>query len=98
MLCCPGVSGTSLNHRSAAQGLVAALLSVGLTVLPLAGARAMDFRTGPVEGLFDLTLSYGMIYRTESRDEDFIAIANGGNAPTANLDDGNLNYDTGSWN
>jgi hypothetical protein len=95
MLCCPGVSGTSLNHRSAAQGLVAALLSVGLTVLPLAGARAVDFRTGPVEGLFDLTLSYGMIYRTESRDEDFIAIANGGNAPTANLDDGNLNYDTG---
>jgi hypothetical protein len=55
----------------------------------------MDFRAGPVEGLLDLTLSYGMLYRTDHRDDDFIAIANGGDAPTANLDDGNLNYDKG---
>ncbi len=70
-------------------------VALALACLPLCTAGAMDFRTGPVEGLFDLTLSYGLLYRTESRDEDFIAIANGGNAPTANLDDGNLNYDTG---
>lgn len=56
---------------------------------------AADFRVGELEGLFDLTLAYGAIYRTESRDDDFIAIANGGNASSANVDDGNLNYDTG---
>lgn len=56
---------------------------------------ATTFRAGAVEGLLDVTLSYGVLYRTENRDDDFIAIANGGNAATANLDDGNLNYDTG---
>ncbi len=55
----------------------------------------MDFRAGPVDGLLDLTLSYGVLIRTQNRDDDFIAIANGGNAPTANLDDGDLNYGTG---
>lgn len=70
-------------------------MALSAACLPMYNAGAMDFRTGPVDGLFDLTLSYGLLYRTESRDEDFIAIANGGNAPTANLDDGNLNYDTG---
>ncbi len=59
------------------------------------GSLAASVRAGPVEALLDLTLSYGMLYRTESRDKDFIAIANGGNAPNANADDGNLNYDTG---
>lgn len=66
---------------------------VGMTgATDLLGA---DFRMGEVQGLLDLTVSYGLLYRTENRDEDFIATANGGNAPTANVDDGNLNYDTG---
>lgn len=60
-----------------------------------APASAAAVRAGPVEALLDLTLSYGMLYRTESRDKDFIAIANGGRAQNANADDGNLNYDTG---
>ena len=56
---------------------------------------AVDFRAGPVDGIFDVTLSYGLLYRTESADPDLIAIGNGGNAPNANGDDGTLNYDTG---
>jgi hypothetical protein len=63
--------------------------------LACGSAAAAAVRAGPVEGLLDLTLSYGMIYRTENRDKDLISIANGGNAPTANTDDGNLNYNTG---
>jgi hypothetical protein len=66
-----------------------------LSIILASDLPAADFRAGELQGLFDLTVAYGLIYRTESRDEDFIAVANGGNAPTANLDDGNLNYDTG---
>lgn len=58
-------------------------------------AAAVDFRSGPVYGMFDLNLAYGLLYRTEDRNEDIIAIASGGNASSANIDDGTLNYDTG---
>lgn len=60
-----------------------------------APARAFDFRVGEVDGLLDLTLSYGLLLRTESRDPDLIGIGNGGNAPSVNADDGNLNYGKG---
>jgi hypothetical protein len=33
--------------------------------------------------------------RTEARDFDFVGIANRGDAPSVNFDDGNLNYDQG---
>ncbi|MGD2031795.1 MAG: DUF1302 family protein, partial [Gammaproteobacteria bacterium] len=85
----------TLDARPRAGTRAPLVVALSAACLPMYNAGAMDFRTGPVDGLFDLTLSYGLLYRTESRDEDFIAIANGGNAPTANLDDGNLNYDTG---
>jgi hypothetical protein len=58
-------------------------------------ADAVDFRSGPVDGILSLNLAYGMLYRTESRSDDIIAIANGGDANSANTDDGTLNYDTG---
>ncbi len=73
-------------------GLAACLL---LSLLAFGPASALDFRAGEIEGLMDLTVSYGLLYRTEDRDDDFIAIANGGDAASANFDDGNLNYDTG---
>ncbi len=56
---------------------------------------AIDFRSGPVYGLLDLNVSYGMLYRTDDRNEDIIAIASGGTSASANIDDGTLNYDKG---
>jgi hypothetical protein len=56
---------------------------------------ALDFRTGNVEGLFDLTAAYGVGIRVEDIDEDLVAIANGGTRDSANNDDGDLNYDRG---
>ncbi len=81
-------------HLFASRHVWRVLGGIGLALWSGASLAA-SVRAGPVEALLDLTLSYGMIYRTENRDEDFIAIANGGDAQTANLDDGNLNYDTG---
>ena len=56
---------------------------------------AADFRVGNVEGLFDVTVDYGLGIRLQDRDKDLIGIANGGRRPSVNNDDGNLNYDTG---
>jgi hypothetical protein len=58
-----------------------------------AGART--FQLGPVEGTANLEISYGLLARVEDRDPDLIAIVNGGNAASANFDDGDLNYDEG---
>lgn len=72
-----------------------AQLAVWLLVLPCAPVLGVDFRAGPVSGLLNLNLSYGALYRTENSNEEIVAIANGGRAPSANGDDGTLNYDTG---
>jgi hypothetical protein len=53
------------------------------------------FRIGEVDGLVDVSLAYGLLTRTESRDSEFVGIGNGGDAATVNVDDGNLNYDEG---
>ena len=63
-------------------------------VLAIPG-QAADFRAGQVEGLFDLTLAYGLGVRLDDVDDDLVAIANGGKAKNANKDDGNLNYKDG---
>ncbi len=60
-----------------------------------APAVATDFRYGQVFGLLDFNLSYGALYRTEDSNDGIVAIANGGDASSANVDDGTLNYDTG---
>ncbi len=54
-----------------------------------------DFRVGQVDGLLDLTLSYGLGVRVNDTDEKLVAIANGGERASANNDDGTLNYDKG---
>jgi hypothetical protein len=56
---------------------------------------AMSFRLGQAEGLFDVSLAYGILARVEDRDENIIAISSGGTAEAANFDDGTLNYDRG---
>jgi hypothetical protein len=48
-----------------------------------------------VEGVANVELSYGLLVRTQDRDPDLVAIANGGNSQSANFDDGDLNYDQG---
>jgi len=70
--------------------------------IPLLGAwlfvttvQALEFRAGDVEGLLDLTAAYGVGVRTEGVNKDIVAIANGGTRPSANNDEGDLNYDTG---
>ena len=65
-----------------------------LTVTP---CQATDFCVGNVEGLLDVTVAYGPGIRLQDRDEDLIAIANGGRCPSVNNDDGNLNYDEGIY-
>jgi hypothetical protein len=67
-----------------------------IVAISLAGpVTAAGFRYGELEAFLGMTASYGLLYRVEDPDRDLIAIASGGNARTADLDDGNLNYDTG---
>ena len=58
-------------------------------------APAQDFQVGNLQGIFDLTVSYGLGIRVEDTDESLVAAANGGDGARVNNDDGNLNYDTG---
>ena len=78
--------------RRALGALLAALLGTGVTS---GSALAEIFDIGPVDGILDVTLAYGLMARTEERDLDFIGSGNDGNAESVNFDDGNLNYDTG---
>jgi hypothetical protein len=73
---------------------LSALLALSAACWP-AAANARPFRIGEVEGVANLQLSYGLLARVEDRDPDLVAIANGGNAASANSDDGDLNYDPG---
>jgi hypothetical protein len=66
-----------------------------MLAIQVACASAGDFRAGPVDGMLNLNLAYGMLYRTSDRNDDIIASASGGNSSSANIDDGTLNYDTG---
>ena len=43
------------------------------------------------------TISYGQAWRIQSRDCNLVAIADGGCGRSPNIDDGNLNYDTGLY-
>lgn len=56
---------------------------------------AVSFDNGTIEGSWDTTLTYGQLYRVQSRSANLIGIANGGTARSVNRDDGNLNYDPG---
>ncbi|MBW1903386.1 MAG: DUF1302 family protein, partial [Deltaproteobacteria bacterium] len=69
--------------------LVAAML-----LFPATGS-AMVFRVGQTDGVFNISLAYGLLARVEDRDESLIAIASGGKAEASNHDDGTLNYDRG---
>jgi hypothetical protein len=83
---------TPLPGRAARR--VFPLFALALS-LPAHHAGGVDFRAGNTDGLLNLNLSYGALFRTDGRNRDIIALGNGGRAADANSDDGTLNYDTG---
>ena len=82
---------TSVPERHRRAALLAQLL---LLLLPLP-ASATDFKLGEVFGLLDIRLSYGLLARVEDRSDDLVAQSAGGDASSADQDDGNQNYDRG---
>ncbi|MDE0056580.1 MAG: DUF1302 domain-containing protein [Defluviicoccus sp.] len=73
---------TATGWISLAAG--AALLGGLLHALP---AKAVEFGDGAFTGSLDTTISHGMTFRVEDRDDELAADTNG--------NDGNLNYDRG---
>lgn len=61
------------------------------------GARALDlsFADGEVQGYLDTTLTFGAAVRLEDREPAIVGRVNGGTANSVNVDNGNLNYDSG---
>ena len=79
-------------------------LGVGLVLVFASSAAAFPFRLGEVRGNLDTTLSYGLSWRMEDRDNDIIGPPKtdayrltrpDGYALSQNYDDGNKNYDKG---
>jgi len=66
-----------------------------LSLLAGRPAGAVDFQFGELFGLFNARISYGLLARVQERDDRLVALASGGEAQSADLDDGNLNYDKG---
>jgi hypothetical protein len=73
------------------------VLAAALAVAVGAPAHAFEFKseTGEVTGYFDTTVSFGALWRMQSRNPSLIAIVNGGTSRDPNTDDGDLNYDRG---
>ena len=72
---------------------MAVAVAAGFIVLPK--AQAMDFDWGDARGSWDTTFSYGQAWRISNPDCNLIATADGGCGRSPNIDDGDLNYDTG---
>lgn len=80
------------------QGALGALLAAAVT-LSCAPALAIEFSNdaGTFNGSWDTTLTLGQAWRIEDSDCSLIAIADGGCGRSPNIDDGDLNYDTGTY-
>jgi hypothetical protein len=87
-------ASAKLGNRRAWLGasLVAALGGASLAV----EAREFTNASGTVTGSWDTTITYGQAWRVQSPDCDLIANADGGCGRSPNIDDGNLNYGTGT--
>ncbi|KPJ81013.1 MAG: hypothetical protein AMJ58_06580 [Gammaproteobacteria bacterium SG8_30] len=79
--------------RTVRRAVTTALVAAG--ALGATSAQAFDFTLGSWNGNWDTTLSYGQLYRIQSPDLNLIGTANGGIGRSPNIDDGNLNYETG---
>ncbi len=60
------------------------------------GARAVDYTVGDYQISLDTTLSSSVGFRTSPVDEAFVGYQNGGTFPTANADNGDLNFKPGN--
>lgn len=60
-------------------------------------ASALRFEMGDLQGSFDTTVSYGLKWRVQDRDESILGLAppTNGEAFSVNGDNGNLNFDKG---
>ncbi|EZH78247.1 hypothetical protein AU05_20855 [Ectopseudomonas composti] len=72
----------------------AAILAVA-TASYMAGAQAINFNIGEVEGQFDSALSVGASWALRTPDRNFIGAGNGGKGDTRTSDDGRLNFKRG---
>jgi len=71
------------------------VLALGALASP--GVPALEFSGGEgVSASLDTTVTYGISSRVSGRDERLVGVANGGRGWSTNIDDGNLNYDSGS--
>jgi len=86
------MTSTRLPLRSL-RGVVQATL-VAAAFVPDA-AQAIDFSAGGWTGSLNTTLSWGQLYRDQSRDARLIGTADGGTGRSVNIDDGNLNFSEG---
>lgn len=82
----------SLKKVSVRHALAIPLTAACLVAVP---CRSAEFHAWEVDGLLDLTASYGLGVRVEDADPGLVAVANGGERTSANQDDGTLNYDKG---
>jgi hypothetical protein len=71
------------------------LATLLILVIAAPPASARTFSLAEFEGIYNLRVSYGALYRLRDADRDLLAIVNGGTARSANIDDGNLNYGEG---
>ncbi len=76
-------------------GIVSKGLALAAMLVLSTPTQARPFQFDEVEGVANVELTYGLLARVEDRDDDLVAIVNGGDAGTANFDDGDLNYDRG---
>ncbi|CAJ0571067.1 unnamed protein product, partial [Mesorhabditis spiculigera] len=58
----------------------------------MAGAQAVNFEVGEIEGRLDSALSIGTSLAMRSPDPDFIGVRNGGRGESQTTDDGRLNF------
>jgi hypothetical protein len=70
-------------------------MGVAIAVLSSPPARPVEFEKGKLFGNWDTTITYGVQFRLDGRDDELIGLANGGKAFSVNGDDGDLNYGTG---
>lgn len=79
------------------HGKIGVLLKLLLLLLAFSSSKvtAVEFHVGELTGSWDTTLTYGQLFRVQSRASNLIGIVNGGSARSVNGDDGNLNYGPG---
>jgi hypothetical protein len=87
------------NVHSGRRGLLIASAAVCLTFGLPPTARAINFQdsSGDWTGSWDTTIGYGQGWRTQGHFCKLIAIADGGCGFGPNADDGDLNYNTGTF-